>query len=151
MKASGKTIEFDNGLALSIGDTFSESLEKVKSCEHDFEEQVFVSFKSRDSIKNIPVSVALCFYDDEVDGISEIDIRFESSEYAGKKFEDFNECAEFNKNLYQELRAYLVEQISGGEISDDDNGYLGIKKDKLFIALAAGRSFEQVKMNVSLT
>lgn len=148
MKLSGKTIEFDNGLTFSIDDTFAETLKKVESAEHDYEERVFISFKSHDAVKNIPTSVALCFYDD-VDGITEIDIRFESSEYAGKKFDDFNEAAEFNKKLYQELRTYLLDQKLGNATEDDEN-YLGIKTDTLFIGLSAGRSFEQVKMNISL-
>jgi hypothetical protein len=99
-------------------------------------------------VKNIPTNVALCFYDD-VDGITEIDMRFESSEYAGKKFNDFNEAVGFNKKLYQEVRAYLLEQ-NLGNITEDDEKYLGIKTDTLFIGLAAGRSFEQVKLNISL-
>ncbi|MBE5904808.1 MAG: hypothetical protein E7275_11085 [Pseudobutyrivibrio sp.] len=148
MKLSGKTIEFDNGLAFSIDDTFAETLKKVESLEHDYEERVFISFKCHDAVKNIPTNVALCFYDD-VDGITEIDMRFESSEYAGKKFNDFNEAVGFNKKLYQEVRAYLLEQ-NLGNITEDDEKYLGIKTDTLFIGLAAGRSFEQVKLNISL-
>jgi hypothetical protein len=39
MKLSGKTIEFDNGLAFPIDDTFAETLKKVESLEHDYEER----------------------------------------------------------------------------------------------------------------
>lgn len=143
-------ITFDNGFSISFEDTFDKWASEIKE-ERELDvdnESRYITFESDEMVKGYLEDTTLFFEVEENNKLGVIELVFDIYAYTGKSFDSYSEFADANKQLFNELKEYLLEQFKDETIFGSGDNGLSIGAGNLVLGLNTGRGFEHVKIDI---